>query len=142
MAEYISGIKSIEAPTEAVFAKLNDLRGLSQVAEVLGGHQELSQIEIEVIDSDNCAFVLPMAGRLHLRIVDREPNKTIKLEAVESPIPLTLWIQLVEGEGGAKTHLRLTLRAELNFMLKQMLGSKLQDGVDKLATMMASLPYV
>lgn len=140
MADYTSGIKAIASPRTTVFDKLSDLRGIEQAQALLQQSPEASAITIEAIDADSCAFVIPMAGRLTLRIVEREPHKTIKLEADQSPIPLTLWIQLVE-DSVAQTHLRLTLRTELNFMLKQMLGSKLQDAVDKLATLMAALPY-
>lgn len=140
MADYVSEIKTAIAPRSLVYSKLSDLRGLDQVKDVLAEHPEASQVTIEVIDQDSCAFVVPMAGKLILRVVEREPEKTIKLEAEQSPIPLTLWIQLLEGEAST-THLRVTLRTELNFMLKQMLGSKLQQGVDRLAEMMALLPY-
>lgn len=140
MVDYVSEIKTAQAPRSLVYSKLSDLRGLDQVRDVLAGHPEASQVSIEVIDQDSCAFVVPMAGKLTLRVVEREPEKTIKLEAEQSPIPLTLWIQLLEGEGSI-THLRVTLRTELNFMLKQMLGSKLQQGVDRLAEMMAMLSY-
>lgn len=139
MAEYISEIKPIAHPRPLVYGQLSDLRGLANIQELLSSHSAASKIAIEAIDADTCAFVIPMAGRLTLKIVEREPEKTIKLEAQQSPIPLTLWIQLVEREG--TTHLRLTIRTELNFMMKQMLGSKLQEGVDRLAEMMAVLPY-
>lgn len=140
MADYVSNIKVIEAPRALVYSRLSDLRGLENVSSILKQHPEASKIDIEVIDADSCAFVIPMAGKLMLRIVEREPDKTIKLEADQSPIPLTLWVQLLEDDA-QHTHLRLTLRTELNLLMKQMIGSKLQDGVERMADMMASLPY-
>lgn len=140
MADYTSSIKHIATSRSEVYSILSDLNSLRNVSDALKAHPEANKIEIEVIDADRCAFVLPMAGKLYLRIVEREPEKSIKLEAEQSPIPLTLWIQLVEDEV-MHTHLRLTLRTELNFMMKQMIGNKLQDGVERLADMMAALPY-
>lgn len=140
MADYVSGIKSIANTTERVYNKLSDLSGMATIGEALKHHPEASKIGIEGIDSDNCAFVIPGAGRLQLRIVEREANKTIKLESVDAPIALTMWIQLVEA-GTYDTRLRLTLRTELNFIMKKMIGSKLQEGVEKLADMMAMIPY-
>lgn len=140
MADYVSNIKPISAAQELVYSRLSDLRGLDGVREVLAAHPEASKIDIEVIDADSCAFIIPMAGRLTLRVIERTPHKLIKLEAQQSPIPLTMWIQLVEGEG-TTTHLRLTLRTELNFLMKQMLGNKLQEGVERIADLLASLPY-
>ncbi len=140
MAEYVSGIKPIAFPRSLVFTRLSDLRGLEKVKDILASHPEANKISIEAIDADSCAFVIPMAGKLVLKVVERTPEKLIKLEAEHSPIPLTLWIQLVE-ESEAMTHLRLTLHAELNFLMKQMLGNKLEEGLERIADLMAALPY-
>lgn len=140
MADYISGIKSIRATQSQVYNKLSDLSGMGAIGEALKHHPEASKVGIEAIDSDNCAFIIAGAGRLHLRVVEREPEKTIKLEAVDAPIQLTIWIQLVPADT-YDTRLRLTLRTELNFIMKKMIGGKLQDGVEKLADMMSMMPY-
>lgn len=140
MADYVSGIKSIRATQTQVYSKLSDLSGLATIGEALKAHPEASKVGIEAIDADNCAFVIPGAGRLHLRIVERSPEKTIKLESVDAPIEITLWIQLVPADI-YDTRLRLTLRTELNFLMKKMIGGKLQDGVERLADMMAAMPY-
>lgn len=140
MADYVSNIKSIVAARRCVYEKLSDLNGLAKVGDALRQHPEASKVQLEAIDSDTCAFVIAGAGRLELKVVEREEDKTIKLEAQQSPIPLTMWIQLLEPTPG-DTRLRLTLRTELNFMMKKMLGSKLQDGVERMADMLAQLPY-
>ncbi len=140
MADYTSNIKSIASTQERVYNKLSDLSGMTAIGEALKNHPEASKIGIEGIDADNCAFIIAGAGRLHLRIVEREPNKTIKLEAVDAPIDLTMWIQLVPADT-YDTRLRLTLRTELNFIMRKMIGGKLQEGVEKLADMMAMIPY-
>ncbi len=139
MADYVSQIKAISAKRTNVYNKLSDLSGLASIGDRLKG-TEAAEVEIETIDSDSCAFVIPKAGRLVFRIVEREPEKTVKLEAEASPIPLTMWIQLLEPQEG-DTRLRLTLRTELNFMMKKMVGGKLQEGVDRLADMMSMLPF-
>lgn len=140
MADYISGIKSIKAHQGQVYDKLKDLSGLAKIGEALQSHPEASKISVEATDEDNCVFIIAGLGRLHLRVTEREPEKTIKLEAVDAPIELSLWIQLLSADT-YDTRLRLTLRTELNFLMKKMVGSKLQEGVDKLADMIAMLPY-
>lgn len=140
MADYVSNIKAIGSDRQSVYDKLSDLSGLSKVGEALSGHPDADKVQIEAIDRDTCAFIISGAGRLELKVVEREPDKTIKLEAQHSPIPLTLWIQLLEA-APSDTRLRLTLRTELNFLMKKMLGSKLQDGVERMADMLAALPY-
>ena len=84
--------------------------------------------------------MIPGAGRLVLRVVKREPEGTIKLATEQSPIDLTLWIQLLEPTYG-DTRLRLTLRTDLNFFMRKMIGGKLQEGIDKLADMLTMIPY-
>lgn len=140
MADYVSNIKSIASDRARVYDKLSDLSGLSSVSEALSAHPDASKVQIEAIDRDTCAFVISGAGRLELKVVEREPDKTIKLEAQSSPIPLTLWIQLLEP-APSDTRLRLTLRTELNFIMRKMIGSKLEEGVERMADMLAQLPY-
>ena len=139
MSDYVSNIKTIAAPRSRVYDRLSNLGGLASIQDRLP-EEAREKISIEAIDNDSCAFVIPGAGRLVLRIVERSPEETIKLATDQSPIDLTIWIQLLEPAPG-DTRLRLTLRADLNFFLKKMIGGKLQEGVDKLADMLAMIPY-
>ena len=75
-----------------------------------------------------------------LRVIEREPEGTIKLATEQSPLDLTLWIQLLEPAPN-NTRLRLTLRADLNFFVRKMIGGKLEEGIERLADMLAILPY-
>ena len=139
MSDYVSSIKAIAAPRTRVYQRLSDLSGLANIQDRLP-EEAREKITIEPIDSDSCAFVVPGAGRLVLRIIEREPEGTIKLATEQSPIDLTLWIQLLEPAPG-DTRLRLTLRADLNFFMRKMIGSKRNDGVEKLAEMLTMIPY-
>ena len=89
--------------------------------------------------SDLSIEVSPI-GSITFRIIDREPNKTIKFEAENSPLPLNLWIQLV-STGENETASRITVKAELNPFIKPMVSKPLQEGVDKMADMLVILPY-
>ena len=95
MSDYVSSIKAIAAPRTRVYQRLSDLSGLANIQDRLP-EEAREKITIEPIDSDSCAFVVPGAGRLVLRIIEREPEGTIKLATEQSPIDLTLWIQLLE----------------------------------------------
>jgi hypothetical protein len=86
-----------------------------------------------------------MMGTLALDIVNREDPSvnsgkgTIKFQTSQSPIDANMWIQLLPGELG--TRMKLTLKADLNPMLKMMLGNKLEAGIDKFADMLSMIPY-
>lgn len=139
MSDYTSSIKSIAAPRHRVYERLSDLSGLASVRDRLP-EEAKEKIQIEPIDADSCAFVIPGAGRLVLRVIEREPEGTIKLSTEQSPLDLTLWIQLLEPAPN-DTRLRLTLRADLNFFIRKMIGGKLEEGIERLADMLAILPY-
>ena len=77
MSDYVSSIKAIAAPRTRVYQRLSDLSGLANIQDRLP-EEAREKITIEPIDSDSCAFVVPGAGRLVLRIIEREPEGTIK----------------------------------------------------------------
>ena len=161
MAKYESKIKMVAAPVEAVYAKLSNLENIRPILENAANNpmvaekmreagQDPSQLEklkdVELA-SDSIAIPAPMVGSIALRIVEREENKCIKFATDQSPVEANLWIQVLPtsevstAAGGPGTKMRLTLKADLNMMMKMMIGSKLSDGVDKFADMLAMLPY-
>ena len=92
-----------------------------------------------VFDQDS--LTLKVQGiSLTLRIVEREPMKCIKFEGDKTPIPMNLWIQILP-EGEAEAKMKVTIRAEVNAFMKAMVSKPLQEGVEKLADMLAMIPY-
>lgn len=160
MAEYKSEVKNIYYPIESVYAKLSDLTHLQviqqnidnpefqkRVLEQAGDKVKPEQFQMMVdkvrsmqFDSDSVTGDAGPLGSITLRIIEREENKTIKFQLEGAPIQANMWIQLLPASS-TQCAMRLTLKADLNFFLKQMIGSKLKDGVNKMADMLASLPY-
>ena len=89
-------------------------------------------------DQDTCTFSVDPMGSVTLRVVEREPEKTIKFGADNLPIAFNAWIQLKENTLG-ETLLKVTLKADLPFMIKTMLGDKLKNGVEQIATVIAKV---
>lgn len=160
MEKFESEVKYISYPLEAVYAKMADLNNLSGIKDrfsdpnfqnaALGAAQgKVSEEQMKSIaekvknmqfDTDSVTMEVGPVGTLTLKIIEREPNKTIKFEAVNSPIPLNLWIQLLPvSTGGCK--MKLTLKAELNFFIRKMVEKPLREGVEKIADMLAMIPY-
>lgn len=159
MTEYKSEVKKIYYPQENVYGMLSDLRNLSVIREKLDDPQIRQavlmqagdKITLEQMDSmaekikalqfetDFVSSDTPV-GHITLRIVEREEPKTIKYALEGAPIQANMWIQLLPSTP-TECALRVTLKAELNFFVRQMIGSKLQNGVDGLATMLAGFPY-
>ncbi len=87
---------------------------------------------------NECSFTVKPLGKTGLRIVDKEQDKVVKFGPNgKSPFEFFLWVQL-KSLAPYDTRLRLTLRAELNFMMKTMLGKKLQKGIDGFAEQIAA----
>lgn len=154
MAKYESQVKQMIAPVENVYRILSNPESLrpmldaaaenpmirEKIREAGQDESQLEKLREVELTADSIAFPAPMIGKLELHIVDREENRCIKFEAVGSPIDATLWIQVLPtSTGGSK--MRLTLKADLNIMMKAMIGSKLEKGVDGLADMLSQLPY-
>ena len=136
MTEFVSEIKQIPQNDERIYAMLSDLSNLERIKDRIP-QDKIKDFEF---DSDSCSFSVSPVGKITFQIVDREPVKTIKFQTTNSPVPLFLWIQLKQVQE-MDTRMRLTVRAELNSFLKPMVSKPLQDALDKISTVLASLPY-
>ena len=79
-------------------------------------------------------------GKVRFVIINRETNSTIKFEAEQVPIGLNMWIQL-KAITPDETKMKLTIKADLNPFLKPMVSKPLQQGLDKVADVLSTLPY-
>lgn len=136
MTEFVSEVKTIPHNEDRIFAMLSDLSNLERIKDRIP-QDKVKDFEF---DSDSCSFAVDPVGRINFQIVEREPNKTIKFATTNSPVPLFLWVQLKQVAEN-DTRLKITVRAELNPFLKPMVSKPLQDAVDKISTVIASLPY-
>ena len=75
-------------------------------------------------------------GKVGLRVVEREPFKTIKFESENAPVLVNIWIQL-KSISATETVMKLTLKAELPMMIKMMVDKKLKEGINMVAEMLA-----
>lgn len=144
--KYTSEVKVIEHNEQIVFNYLSNFENLSAylnsgIIEKIT--EKVPQVKITDFysDNDSCKFNITGFGVAEIRIVNREPFKTIKVESSGGlPIDITFWIQLLPVDA-YKTKMRLTLHAEMSMMIKMMAGNKLEEGVNQLAETLSKLPY-
>jgi hypothetical protein len=136
MTEFVSDIKTIPYGNRIVYEMLADLNNLEKIKDRIPP----DKIEDFSFDRDSCSFSIKPVGKIRFSIVDREPSKTIKLTADQTPVDLMLWIQLKEIDEN-ETKMKLTVRADLNPFIKPMLSKPLQDGINQMANMLAKVPY-
>lgn len=155
MAKYESEVKFIpQATVEVVYQKLANLETFRPILENAANNPmvaekmreagqdpaQLEKLKEVEMTNDSIIFPVPMIGTMALEIVDREVNRCVKLQTKASPIDATLWIQVLPvSAGGSK--MRLTLKSDLNMMMKMMIGKKLEKGINQFADMLAQLPY-
>lgn len=135
MTQFESGIKVIPYSQEQVYSKISDLNSLEAVKDrVPDKVKDLS------FDADSVSFSVSPVGNVSLQIVDREPCKCVKFETANSPLPFNLWIQLVPISAD-QCKMKLTVKAELSPFIKGMVSKPLQEGLEKIADMLAVIPY-
>lgn len=139
--QFESNVKYVPYSQERVYNKLSDLNNLEGVRDRLNEVKDKLDGKLEDMSFDRDSITLKVQGiNLTLRIIEREPLKCIKFEGDKSPVPLNLWIQILPvTEEEAK--MKVTIRAEVNMFMKAMVSKPLQEGVEKLADMLAMLPY-
>lgn len=144
--KYVSDVKIISHSQETVFNYLSNFENLSTFVNeglLQKVSEQIPQIKISdfTSDKDSCSFRIAGFGLAGIRIVEREPFKTIKIESSGSlPLSIILWIQLLPVED-YQCKIRLTLDADMNMMIKMMVGKKLEEGINQLADVLARLPY-
>lgn len=141
MVKFESEVKHVPYSQERVYTKLADLNNLASVRERLDLLKDKLEGKLEDMSFDQDSLTLNVQGiSLTLRIVEREPMKCIKFEGDKTPIPLNLWIQILPVTD-VEAKMRVTIGAEVNMFMKAMVSKPLKEGVDKLADMLAMIPY-
>ena len=154
MAKYESGVKQVNAPVERVYAVLSDMERLRPMIEVAQNNEMfkekvreagqdpavLEKLKDLTLSPDRIAFPAPMVGEVALAIVEREQDRCVKFQTERSPIEANLWIQVLPVTE-TTSKMRVTIKADLNPMVKMMVGSKLEKGIDQFADMLCTLPY-
>ena len=136
MVKYESSIKQVPYAQQAVYEMLSDLNNIDRVRDRLP-EDKLQNI---TFDRDSVSVAVPPIGEIALHVCDREEPKCVKFEAAQSPIPFNLWVQMLPvTETSSK--MKVTLQADIPLMLKAMVGSRLQEGVEQMAEMLAMIPY-
>lgn len=130
MAEYKSKTVTVPAPPAALYGKFTDLEGLLAA---------VPQEQRSLVNVDGDSFRLNYAGfTIEVRITEKVPYSKIVCQGVETPFPFTVTIHLDNGEFLNQTSLMIEINAELNFMMKTLLGSRIQEFLDKFVMAIAT----
>jgi carbon monoxide dehydrogenase subunit G len=136
MSDFTSEIKTIPHNEDKVFDMLSDLSNLERVRDRI----PQDKIRDFTFDRDTCSLAIDPVGSIQFKIIEREPNKTIKFSTTNSPVQLTMWVQLKQV-AERDTKMKMTVRADLNPFIKPMVSKPLQEAIDRISELIAQLPY-
>ena len=137
MTKCESSVKQIPYPVEDVYRNISDLSNLERVRDRVP-QDKLQDFQF---DSDSVQVSVSPVGTIKLRICEREENKCVKFETEQSPMPFNLWIQVLPVTA-TESKMKVTVKADIPFMLKGMVSGPLQDGVEKIADALSQIPFV
>ena len=137
MTKFESSVKQIPYPVEDVYRNISDLSNLERVRDRIP-QDKLQDFQF---DSDSVQVSVSPVGTIKLRICEREENKCVKFETEQSPLAFNLWIQVLPVDS-ASSKMKVTVKADIPFMLKGMVSGPLQDGVEKIADALSQIPFV
>ena len=137
MTKCARSVTRIPYPIEDVYRNISDLSNLERVRDRV----PQDKLKSFSFDQDSVSINVDPVGDLRLRIIEREENKCVKFEAEQSPLPFNLWIQVLPVSD-TESKMKITVAADIPFMLKGMVSGPLQDGVEKIADALSHIPFV
>ena len=123
MEKYESKQQQINHPAALIFPIISRMDLMTPALQ--------DKVEEWEATEDSCSFKVK-GMKVSLCIEEKVENKHVKIVAGEGglPIDFCFWIQLKEV-AERDTRIRMVLHAELNMVMRMMIGSKLQDGLDQ-----------
>lgn len=158
MTTYESTVKQVHYPQASIFAKLADLSNLETLKQRAADPEFIDRLRASgQVPEDKIDKIVEVASKLELtqdaitipdtplgpialRIVERDEPKCVKFAVEGAPVAANLWIQLLPTSP-YESKMKCTVGADLNFFIKQMAKKPLQEGIEKLADMLAMIPY-
>ena len=147
--KYVSEVKIISASQASVYSHLSNLKNLGplfdpeRLTELKQQYPDTPGFKLENFQSteDSCTFSVSPVGNIGIHIVEREPFKLIKLTGNHSvPFEINCWVQLLPVEQ-SNCKVRLTVHADLNPMIKMLVGKHLKNGIDHIAEALTKIEY-
>ena len=126
-AHYESKHGTVSMRREELYMAFCDMRNFKNLAQ--DGAQAGVQAEIQA-DYDTLSIEV-QGFRIGVRVDERQHYEVIRIISSESPVEFVAALHFDASPIPGKTDFSIVLDANLNFMMKSMLGGKIQKGLDK-----------
>ena len=124
-AHYTSKHGQVAKRPEELYMAFTDMRNFAQMVP-----QDKVKAEITA-DFDSLTATV-QGFRIGVRVDDRQPYQLIRISSFESPVEFVAVLHFQPSQLPGRTDFWIDLDANLNFMMKTMLGGKLQQVIDKM----------
>ncbi len=123
MTKYESRIGKLNTSGEKAFGFLSDFRNFSRFIP----EDKVKEWEAS---ADQCKFTVDGIGKAGLKIIEKEPDKLIKISGDGTAgLEFYFWIQIKEIDEN-DTRIKLTIKADLNPMMKMVAAKPLKSFVN------------
>lgn len=122
MAEYKSKTVTVNATAKQIFDKAIDFQGL--VAAVPEDRKQYIRIEDGMLCLEYAGFCVK------IKVAQMTPFSKIVYADAQAPFHFTVTLEMEPAEIITQTLLTATVDADLNLMMKMMLGGKIQEYLD------------
>jgi carbon monoxide dehydrogenase subunit G len=134
MSRVESRIGIIKESEEKIYKFLSDFNNFRHIVPE-------EQVKNWESNGDTCKFDVEGIGSVGLKILEKEPNKLIKMTGDgDNPVPFTIWIQIKEL-AEKESRIRITAEVQINPLMASMLKSPLQKFVDTLVSQAETIKY-
>ena len=129
MATYKSKQVTISHPIEEVYEKISIIGAYQQKLDSLPAEvkDKLGDVRFE---PDAIVITAAPVGEIRFAVKERIKPSSVKLSAEQSPVPLTLSVNLTP-DSDSSTSAVSQIDVEIPAMLKPMVGGKMQEAADK-----------
>lgn len=149
LCKYESEIKQLGVSQQAAYEHLSNPQRLAALKERANDpavkarmsglpadqvEKAQSMLDSLEVTADSLSITTPV-GAITFRIAEREEPKLVKYTAENSPLPVTLWLQLLPKDD--TSILRVTIGAEVNMFMRPMVEKPLKEAANKLADVIA-----
>ncbi len=133
-SKFESKIGKITSTPEKIYNFLSDFRNFSSLIP----HDKLKNWNAQ---ENECTFSIEMIGNVGIQIIEKQPFVLIKITGIEgSKLDFFFWIQIKEV-APYDSRIKLTLKADLNPMVKMIASKQIQSMMDTLVDQIVKIPF-
>ena len=124
-AHYTSKHGQVAKLPEELFMAFTDLRNFARMVPA-------GKVQADIQADFDTLSVTVQGFKIGVRVDEREPYRLIRLGSTDSPVEFVGVLHFEPSALPGRTDFWIDLDANLNFMMKMMLGDKVQQAMDKM----------